>query len=55
MQATTRERHKKRQQRTQKSGEKEETNSKCVRKQRAAKKMRRIGEDEILYRYTVYM
>lgn len=54
MQATTRERHKKRQQRTQKSGEKEETNSKCVRKQRAAKKMRRIGEDEILYRYTVY-
>ena len=54
MQATTREWHKKRQQRTQKSGEKEETNSRCVRKQRAAKKMRRIGEDEILYRYTVY-
>ena len=54
MQATTRERHKKRQQRTQKSGEKEEPNSKCVRKQRAAKTMRRIGEDEILYRYTVY-
>ena len=54
MQATTRERHKKRQQRTQKSGEKEETNGKCVRKQRAAKKMRRIGEDEILYGYTVY-